>query len=131
MDIIQTHNFEWFEINISFKQTSLPLFHIYINEFSFHLKYFENNSLSFSSDFSQYLKTTPENLLVDTSTEQLCVAYATFHSKSSSFVYRYRMKDVDCNTKAAFICRYNPGLNINIYFFHLIHCDSPYLFSLL
>ena len=77
----------------------------------------------------QYSKITPENILVDTATERACVAYATFHSKSSSFIYRYRMKDVDCKTKAPFICRYNPGSNpMQIQFTRKMTCWNYNLF---
>ena len=53
----------------------------------------------------------PENVIIETRTERSCVAYATYHSKSSLSLYRYRMKDVDCKTPAPFICKFNPGVS--------------------
>jgi hypothetical protein len=70
--------------------------------------------------FRKYSKATPNNVLADVRTERPCVAYATFHSRSIDTNYRYRMKDVDCQLKAPFICQYNPGYYFNFSYLHQV-----------
>ena len=64
---------------------------------------------------STYSRPDPDNVLtLPTASERNCVALATFHSNSSKFAFRHRMKDVDCRSKAAFVCAFNPGENFNL-----------------
>ena len=59
---------------------------------------------------SSYSRPLPDNVMtLPTATERSCVAYTTFHSNSSNFGYRFRMRDVDCRAKASFVCVFNPG----------------------
>ena len=63
---------------------------------------------------SQYSTLNPENVLSGgIKTERACVAYATYHAKTATSDFRYRIKDVECQTEAPFICQYNPGRKKN------------------
>ena len=61
------------------------------------------------------MRNLPKSVLKVKSNRE-CIAYAALEQENSvhrdpgsASPYKYKWKDIDCKTKAPFICQYNPG----------------------
>ena len=66
----------------------------------------------------KYMRNLPKSIL-KVKSNRACIAYAALEYNENALhnapykakTYKYKWKDIDCKTKAPFICQYNPGLN--------------------